>query len=390
MSAKDERLAELRASIGEVAPRDALARQREGAVLIDVREPDEVAQGSPPGARRIVRGFLELRVEEAVPDKRTPLLVICAGGSRSLFAAEGLRQLGYADVRSVAGGFTRWKGDGLPVETPRALSNDARERYARHLLLPEIGEEGQQRLARSSVVIVGAGGLGSPAALYLAAAGVGRLGIVDMDVVDRSNLQRQVLHTDARTGTSKVASARATLGALNPTISVEGHEERLDASNVERLLGAYDVVLDGSDNFTTRYLVNDACVRLAKPNVHGSIYRFEGQASVFWPASPAGRGPCYRCVYPEPPPPGLAPSCAEAGVLGVLPGVIGTLQAVEALKLLLGIGEPLVGRLLHYDALGQRFLELEVAPDPGCRLCAPGAVFPGYSDTGWSCASDRG
>ena len=388
MSAKDERLAQLRARIGEVTPRDALARQGSGAVLIDVREPDEVSQGSPPDAKRIVRGFLELRVEEQVPDKRTPVLVMCAGGSRSLFAAEGLLQLGYADVRSVAGGFTRWKDEGLPVETPRALSSDARERYARHLLLPEIGEQGQQRLARSSVVVVGAGGLGSPAALYLAAAGVGRIGIVDMDVVDRSNLQRQILHTDARTGTSKVASARATLGALNPTIAVEGFEERLAASNVERLLGGFDVVLDGSDNFATRYLVNDACVRLAKPNVHGSIYRFEGQASVFWPANPAGRGPCYRCLYPEPPPPELAPSCAEAGVLGVLPGVIGTLQAVEALKLLLGIGEPLVGRLLHYDALGQRFLELDVAPDPGCRLCAPGAVFPGYSDSGWSCASD--
>jgi len=380
MKAKDQRLADLKASIPEVSPREAAELQQKGAVLIDVREPDEIAQGSPPGAHRIVRGFLELRVEDIAPDPSKSVLVMCAGGVRSLFAAEGLRLLGYRDVRSIAGGFNRWKQDGLPVEVPRSLSERDRERYARHLLMPEVGEKGQQKLLDSKVLLIGAGGLGSPAALYLGAAGVGKLGIVDMDVVERSNLQRQILHTDERTGTSKVASARATLQALNPGIEVQGFEARLDASNVDAIFPGWDVVLDGSDNFATRYLVNDACVKHAIPNVHGSIYRFEGQVSVFWPAYPARRGPCYRCLYPEPPPPELAPSCAEAGVLGVLPGVVGTMEAVETIKILLGIGDPLVGRLLHYDALRQRFTELALGPDPACKYCAPGAKFPGYVD----------
>jgi molybdopterin/thiamine biosynthesis adenylyltransferase/rhodanese-related sulfurtransferase len=380
MSAKDGRIAELKRTIAEIAPGDAARLQQEGAVLIDVREPDEIAQGSPPGARRIVRGFLELRVEDAVPDKRTTLLVMCAGGVRSLFASEGLRLLGYGDVRSVAGGFNRWKDEGRPVEVPESLSAGDRERYARHLMLPEIGEKGQARLGASSVLVIGAGGLGSPAAFYLAAAGVGTLGIVDMDVVDRSNLQRQILHTDARTGTSKVESARATLHALNPSIRIRGYETRLEAANVEEIFAGYDVIVDGSDNFATRYLVSDACVKLGLPNVHGSIYRFEGQASVFFPGYARRRGPCYRCLYPAPPPPELAPSCSEAGVLGVLPGVVGTLQAVETIKLLLDLGDPLVGRLVHYDALSQRFVELALAPDPRCAWCAPGAVFPGYVD----------
>jgi molybdopterin/thiamine biosynthesis adenylyltransferase/rhodanese-related sulfurtransferase len=388
VSAKDRRLADLKASIPEVAPKEAAALQGKGAVLIDVREPDEVSQGSPAGAQRIVRGFLELRIEDAVPDPSKTVLVMCAGGVRSLFAAEGLRLLGYKDVRSVAGGFNRWKQDGLPVETPRALKDADRERYSRHILMPEVGEAGQIRLLQSKVLMIGAGGLGSPAALYLGAAGVGKIGIVDMDVVDRSNLQRQILHTDERTGTSKVASARATLLALNPAIEVVGYETRLDSSNADAILAGWDVVVDGSDNFATRYLVNDACVKHKIPNVHGSIYRFEGQVSVFWPACPAGRGPCYRCLYPEPPPPELAPSCAEAGVLGVLPGVVGTMEAVEAIKILLGIGEPLVGRLLHYDALRQRFTELRLAPDPACRYCAPGAEFPGYVDYERFCSSN--
>ena len=387
MKAKDQRLADLRGSIPEVTPGEAAALQRQGAVLIDVREPDEVAQGSPAGAERIVRGFLELRVEDAVPDASRTVLVMCAGGVRSLFAAEGLRMLGYKDVRSVAGGFNRWKNEGLPVEVPRSLSAKDRERYARHLLMPEVGEAGQQKLLDSKVLMIGAGGLGSPAALYLGAAGVGKLGIVDMDVVDRSNLQRQILHTDERTGTSKVASARATLSALNPSIEVVGYETRLESSNVDEIFRGWDVVVDGSDNFATRYLVNDACVKHAIPNVHGSIYRFEGQVSVFWPAYPARRGPCYRCLYPEPPPPELAPSCAEAGVLGVLPGVVGTMEAVETVKILLGIGDPLVGRLLHYDALRQRFTELQLAPDPKCAYCAPGAKFPGYVDYERFCSS---
>jgi len=387
MKAKDRRLAELRASIPEVEPAEAAALARSGAVLIDVREPDEVAQGSPPGVERLVRGFLELRVEDAVPDKDVTVLVMCAGGVRSLFAAEGLRQLGYGDVRSVAGGFNRWKGEGLPVERPRVLTDAQRERYARHLLMPEVGEKGQLRLADSSVLLLGAGGLGSPAAFYLTAAGVGRVGIVDDDVVDRSNLQRQILHTDERVGTSKVASARKTLLALNPDVEVVGYEERVTSKNVERVFDGWDVVVDGSDNFPTRYLVNDACVKLGLPNVHGSIYRFEGQVSVFWPAYPKRRGPCYRCLYPEPPPPELAPSCAEAGVLGVLPGVVGTLEAIETVKILLGIGDPLVGRLIHYDALRQRFTELELGANPACPYCAEGASFPGYVDYEQFCAT---
>jgi molybdopterin/thiamine biosynthesis adenylyltransferase/rhodanese-related sulfurtransferase len=385
MSSKDERLAELRERIPQVDPRTAHALQEGGAQLIDVREPDEVAQGSPPGAKRLVRGFLELRVEDAVPDKAATLLVMCAGGVRSLFAAEGLVQLGYRDVRSVTGGFNRWKGDGLPVEVPRVLTESERERFGRHLLMPEIGEAGQLRLLESKVCLVGAGGLGSPAALYLAAAGVGTLGIVDDDVVDRSNLQRQILHADDRVGTPKVASAARTLRGINPRTRVNEHALRLTGQNVEQVLSGYDVVVDGSDNFPTRYLVNDACYRLAIPNVHGAIFRLEGQVSVFWPAYAKRRGPCYRCLFAEPPPPELAPSCAEAGVLGVLPGVIGTLEAIEALKILLGIGDPLVGRLLHYDALEQRFVELALQPDPQCALCAPGREFSGYVDYAQSC-----
>ena len=387
MRAKDQRLADLKATIPEVKPAEAAELQRRGAVLIDVREPDEVAQGSPPGAQRIVRGYLELRVEDAVPDRKRTVLVMCGGGSRSLFASHDLRTLGYEDVRSVAGGFNAWKNEHLPVEVPRVLSPAQRERYGRHVLMPEVGEKGQLALLDSKVLVIGAGGLGSPCALYLAAAGVGTLGIVDMDVVDRSNLQRQILHTDRRTGTSKVESARATLGELNPTIDVRTYETRLVAANVEEIFAGYDVVVDGSDNFATRYLVNDACVKLAIPNVHGSIYRFEGQVSVFWPAYTKRRGPCYRCVYSAPPPPELAPSCAEAGVLGVLPGVIGTLEAIETVKILLDLGDPLVGRLLHYDALRQRFTELHLRPDPDCKYCAPGARFPGYVDYEVFCSS---
>jgi sulfur-carrier protein adenylyltransferase/sulfurtransferase len=387
MKDKDRRLQELRGTIPEVEPAEAFARQERGAVLVDVREPDEVAAGSPLGAQRIVRGFLELRIEDSVPEKATPLLVMCAGGVRSLFAAENLRQLGYRDVSSVVGGFNRWKADALPFEVPQVLDARSRERYSRHLLMPEVGEQGQMRLSASRVLLIGAGGLGSPAAFYLAAAGVGTLGIVDDDRVDRSNLQRQILHTDERVGTSKVASARKTLLALNPTIEVQGFETRLTSANADEILAGWDVVLDGSDNFATRYLVNDACVKHRIPNVHGSIYRFEGQVSVFWPSWEKRRGPCYRCLYPEPPPPELAPSCAEAGVLGVLPGVIGTLEAIEVVKILLGIGDPLVGRLLHYDALRQRFTELELQPDPACPYCAPGAVFPGYVDYEVSCAA---
>ncbi|MDX1251769.1 MAG: molybdopterin-synthase adenylyltransferase MoeB [Gammaproteobacteria bacterium] len=387
MKAKDRRLAELKGAIAEITPEEALALQSKGAMLIDVREADEIAQGSPKGALRLGRGFLELRVEDAVPDASQTILTMCAGGVRSLFAAETLKRMGYSDVRSVAGGFNRWKNNGLPFETPRALDADARERYSRHLLLPEVGEAGQLKLMDSKVLLIGAGGLGSPAALYLAAAGVGTLGIVDHDVVDRSNLQRQVLHTEARIDMPKVESARETLEALNPKVKVVGHQTHLSSHNVEEILSGYDVVVDGTDNLPTRYLINDACVKLGIPNVHAAVYRFEGQITVFWPGYEKHRGGCYRCMFPEPPPPEMAPSCSEIGVLGVMPGVIGVLQAVEALKILLGIGEPLVGRMLYYDALGGRFNEFKVKRNPECRWCGDEANIAGYTDYAQVCAS---
>ena len=386
MSARDRRLQELRATIPETSPQQASQLVAGGATLIDVREPDEIAQGSPAGALRLGRGYLELRIEQAVPDTDRTLLVMCGGGSRSLFAADSLRRMGYEDVRSVAGGFNRWKDEGLGFELPRSLDADARARYARQLSLPEVGEAGQARLADARVLLIGAGGLGSPAAMYLAAAGVGTLGIVDHDTVDRSNLQRQILHSDARVGLGKVESARTTLKALNPAVEVIGFAERLEAENVERIFEGFDVVVDGSDNFATRYLVNDACVKLGLPNVHGAVFRFDGQMSVFWPGGPQG-GPCYRCLYPEPPPPDQAPSCADAGVLGVLPGLIGTLQALETLKLLLDRGRPLSGRLLCFDGLAGEFRELGIRRDPACRWCAEGAEFPGYVDYQRFCAA---
>jgi molybdopterin/thiamine biosynthesis adenylyltransferase/rhodanese-related sulfurtransferase len=386
MSARDRRLEELRREIDEVSPGDASELADGGAVLIDVREPEEIAQGSPRGALRLSRGWLELQIEREAPDTDRTVLVMCGGGTRSLFAADGLRRMGYSDVRSVSGGFNRWKDEGYAFEIPRVLDAGARARYARQISLPEVGTEGQARLAESRVLLIGAGGLGSPAALYLAAAGVGTLGIVDHDTVDRSNLQRQILHTDAAVGTPKVESARQTINALNPETEVIGINEHLTSDNVERVFEGYDVVVDGSDNFATRYLVNDACVRLGLPNVHGAVFRFDGQASVFWPGGPHG-GPCYRCLYPEPPPPDQAPSCAEAGVMGVLPGLIGTLQALEALKILLGKGEPLVGRLLCFDGLGGEFRELRVRQDPGCAWCATDGECPDYIDYERFCAA---
>ncbi len=387
MKAKDRRLQELKGRIPEVDPREAARRLAAGAVLVDVREADEIAQGSPPDALRLGRGFLELRIEEAVPDFGRPLITMCAGGVRSLLAADDLLRMGYRNVASMVGGFNRWKNEGLPFEQPRSLDPHARERYARHLAMPEVGEAGQMKLLDSKVLLIGAGGLGSPAALYLAAAGVGTLGVVDHDVVDRSNLQRQILHSDARVGMGKVASARQAIEALNPSVKVAGFEARLSSANVEEIFAGFDVVVDGSDNFPTRYLVNDACVRLGLPCVHGSVYRFEGQVSVFWPGRPGRPGPCYRCLYPEPPPPDMAPSCAEAGVLGVLPGVVGLLEAVEAVKLILSIGDPLVGRLLHYDALHARFSEYALSRNARCRYCGDGAEFPGYVDYEAFCAA---
>ena len=387
MSAKDRRLGELRAEIPEISPAEAYRLQQEGAALIDVRERDEISQGSPTGAFHLGRGYLELTIEDSVPDTARTLLVLCGGGTRSLFAAEDLIRLGYQDVRSVNGGFSRWKNEGLAFEVPRMLDAEARERYSRHLLMPEVGETGQTRLLDARALVVGAGGLGSPVALYLAAAGVGTLGLVDHDVVDRSNLQRQVIHTDARVGTPKVASARETIEGLNPNVDVVEHATHLESGNVDEIFSGYDVVIDGSDNFATRYLINDACIHHRLPNVHGSVYRFEGQVTVFWPHHEPQRGPCYRCLFPEPPPRELAPSCSEAGVLGVLPGVIGLLQAVEALKILLEVGDPLVGRLLCYDALASEFNELRISANPKCAYCSDPAVFPGYVDYENFCAA---
>lgn len=385
--AKDQRLNELKAQIPEIAPKEAIALQRQGAALIDVRESDEIKQGSPAGAHRLGRGYLELRIEDAVPDTERTLLVMCAGGVRSLFAAETLTKLGYTDVRSIAGGFNRWKNDGLPFEIPRVLDEDARERYSRHLLMPEVGEKGQLKLLDSKVLLIGAGGLGSPAAYYLAAAGVGTLGIIDHDIVDRSNLQRQILHTDARVGVPKVESAVAALEALNPRIKIVPYRLHLNSENVDDIFSQYDVVVDGSDNFPTRYLVNDACIKHRIPNVHGAVFRFEGQLTVFWPANEKNPGPCYRCLFPEPPPPEAAPSCAQAGVLGVLPGVIGVMEAIETVKILLGIGEPLIGRFLYYDALYGRFTEMKFKRNPKCPYCSSKGAFPGYVDYAEVCGS---
>ena len=345
-------------------------------LLVDVRESDEHAAGKLPGAVSVPRGFLELRIEEKAPDRGVPIVLYCAGGVRSALAAKTLLDMGYTDVSSMAGGYNRWTDAGLPVERPRTLTPAQKERYRRHLIIPEVGESGQAKLLDAKVLLMGAGGLGSPAALYLAAAGVGTLGIVDMDVVDTSNLQRQVLHANDRVGVPKTESAEKTIRALNPEVKVVPFQERLTSQNVERIVSQFDIVLDGGDNFPTRYLLNDACVLLRKPNVHGSIFRFDGQVTTFVP----GKGPCYRCLYPQPPPPELAPSCAEAGVLGVLPGIVGLFQTNEALKLILGVGQPLVGRLLTFEALGTRFTELKLRRDPKCPVCAEGVPFPGFID----------
>ena len=350
---------------------EALANQHEPGpadqeiVLVDVREKHEWNEGHIPDAVHVPRGFLELQIEEAVPEKSKTVVLYCAGGVRSLMAGTTLQQMGYQNVISMSGGFGQWKGSGYPFVQPRTLSEAQSKRYSRHLLVPEVGEQGQLKLLDSRVLLIGAGGLGSPAAYYLAAAGVGTIGIIDADVVDESNLQRQILHNTKRIGQYKAESARETIEALNPDVKVITHIERLDETNVARVIADYDVIVDGTDNFPTRYLLNDAALIANKPVVHGSVFRFEGQLTVFKPYE----GPCYRCLYPEPPPPELAPGCAEAGVLGVLPGIIGLLQATETIKLLLGIGEPLVGRLMTYDALAGEFSELRLFRDPQCPAC---------------------
>ena len=367
-----------KADIREVDPHEVAARLDHYRIL-DVREPDEYQQGALPGAVHVPRGQLEFSIEGRLPDKSAPIAVYCAGGTRSAFAAKTLQDLGYTDVVSVAGGFNKWKDEGLVWDTPRTMSADQRNRYQRHLLLPEVGESGQMKLLDAKVLLLGAGGLGSPAAIYLAAAGVGTIGIIDMDVVDASNLQRQILHTLDRVGMRKVDSAKAALTALNPDVKVRTYDTRLSAENILEIIDGYDVIVDGTDNFPTRYLVNDAALIKRIPVVHGSIFRFEGQATVFYPYV----GPCYRCMIPEPPPAELAPSCAEAGVLGVLPGIIGSIQAVETIKLLLNLGDPLVGRLLTYDALEESFRTFKVRRDPNCPACGEHAgeiVIAEYDD----------
>lgn len=341
-------------------------RAESGTVVLDVREPDEYEQGAIPGSIHIPRGNLESNIENRVPHKATPIVVICAAGHRSAFATKTLGELGYTEAVSVAGGFNRWKDEGREWRAPRVLSPDQRNRYSRHLLLPEVGEEGQLKLLDAKVLLLGAGGLGSPAALYLAAAGVGTIGIIDMDVVDDSNLQRQILHNMDRIGERKVDSAKKTLTALNPDVNVVTHDTRLGADNVVQLLSEYDIVVDGADNFPSRYLLNDASLKTGTPVVHGSIFRFEGQITVFKPHD----GPCYRCFIPEPPPPEMAPSCAEAGVLGVLPGIVGSIQALEAIKLILDLGDSLSGRLLAYDALEQSFHTFKIRRDESCQACS--------------------
>lgn len=368
----------------EIDPRSAHRAQLGGALLLDVREDDERAGGGPAEALGLARGAIEDRFPALQPDRDRPILTLCASGRRSLLARDTLLALGYRDVRSVAGGFARWRAEGLP-EAAGALGVDAGERYARHLVLPEVGIAGQARLLQARIALIGAGGLGSPAALYLAAAGVGHLTLIDDDRVERSNLQRQVVHADARVGMRKTESARLALLALNPRIELELVNRRLLADNVEECISGTDVVIDGADNFPTRYLLDAACRRLQLPLVYGAVHRFTGQVSVFDARS--ADSPCYRCLFPEPPSAAEAPNCAEAGVLGVLPGTIGLLQATEAIKLILGLGQPLTGRLLCYDALAASFRELRLKRDPGCPGCGSEAVFHGYEDLAQICAS---
>ncbi|HBA38677.1 MAG: molybdopterin biosynthesis protein MoeB [Deltaproteobacteria bacterium RIFCSPLOWO2_02_56_12] len=358
---------EARNEIKEISAQEAdeLLKKNGKYLLLDVREKDEYREGHLEGALSLPRGFLEIKIESAVPDKSTPILAYCAGGVRSLLAANALKEMGYQDVISMSGGYTAWKTAGYNWVQDHQFSPEQVTRYSRHFLLPEVGEEGQAKLLQAKVLMVGAGGLGSPSAYYLAAAGVGTLGIIDNDVVDLSNLQRQILHTNDRIGMPKTESAKLTIQALNPDVRVIPFQQKLTSQNIMEIIKDYDIVVDGCDNFPTRYLVNDACVLTKKPNVHGSIFQFEGQASVFYP----GKGPCYRCLYPEPPPADMAPSCQEAGVLGVLPGLIGVIQALETIKLILGKGDTLVGRLLCFNTLTMEINTLKLMADPACPMC---------------------
>jgi molybdopterin/thiamine biosynthesis adenylyltransferase/rhodanese-related sulfurtransferase len=361
-------MAEARKDVPEITPQqvnDLLTNNGKSQVLLDVRESDEWRQGHLEGALPLPRGFLEIKVETAIPDKNAPIIAYCAGGVRSLLAAKAMKEMGYQNVSSMSGGYTAWKNGGFKWVQDFQYTAEQLIRYSRHFLLPEVGEAGQAKLLQAKVLMVGAGGLGSPSAYYLAAAGVGTLGIIDNDVVDISNLQRQILHANDRVGTPKVESAKKTLEALNPDVKVIPYNAKLTSENIMDIIKDYDLVIDGCDNFPTRYLVNDACVLAGKPNVHGSIFQFEGQATVFYP----GKGPCYRCLYPEPPPAEMAPSCAEAGVLGVLPGLIGVIEALEAIKIILDKGETLVGRLVHFNTLTMEINTLKLRRDPNCPMC---------------------
>ena len=363
-----EIMAEARKEIPEVSAQqvnELLKNNGKSPILLDVRESDEWRQGHLEGALPLPRGFLEIKVESAIPNKDAPIIAYCAGGVRSLLAAKAMKEMGYQNISSMAGGYTAWKNGGFKWVQDFQYTPDQLIRYSRHFLLPEVGEEGQAKLLQAKVLMVGAGGLGSPSAYYLAAAGVGSICIIDNDVVVISNLQRQILHANDRVGMPKVDSAKKTLEGLNPDVKVITYQEKLTSENIMNILKDYDLVVDGCDNFPTRYLVNDACVLMKKPNVHGSIFQFEGQATVFYP----GKGPCYRCLYPEPPPAEMAPSCAEAGVLGVLPGLIGVIEALEAIKIILGKGETLIGRLLHFNTLTMEINTLNLRRDPACPMC---------------------
>ena len=369
MANAQELLKRVKGEIKEVGVDDLrkVVASKNGTVVIDVREREEWTEGFIPGAKWIPRGFLEMRIEDQVPDKATPVILYCAGGTRSAFAARSLSELGYSNVASMAGGFAAWKRSGNDFDKPFILTPKQVERYSRHTMLPEVGEEGQIKLLKSRVLCIGAGGLGSPTALYLAAAGVGTLGMIDNDVVDESNLQRQIIHANDRVGMPKVESAAMTISKLNSDVKVIPHQARLLRENVLEIMSGYDVIVDGADNFQTRYLLNDAALKLNKPIVHASIYRFEGQVTCFIP----DQGPCYRCLYPSPPPPDMAPSCQEAGVLGVLCGIIGSIQVNEAIKIILGKPNTLAGRLLIFDALKTKFRELKLRRDPNCPTCGP-------------------
>lgn len=380
-----ELLQDVKAQVRQVSLEDLHARREAGEplLIVDVREKDEWRQGHLVGAVHLPRGFLEMQAASKLPDRGAKIVTICAGGIRSAFAAKVLQELGYTNVESANPGFNDWKDKGFPYTRPFAFTDEQLNRYSRHLLLPEVGESGQAKLLQSRVLCLGAGGLGSPAALYLAAAGVGTIGLVDGDVVDESNLQRQIIHGRSSVDRPKVESATKRIADLNPDVKIVPFQERLNSENVDRIFDQkWDVIVDGLDNFPTRYLVNDASVWKSIPVVHGSIFRFDGQVTTFWP----GKGPCYRCLYPEPPPPHLAPSCAEAGVLGVLPGVIGTMQATEAIKIILGVGQPLVGRLLQYDSLSMAVRTFKLPRDPECTVCGASPTITGYVDYEGFCA----